>query len=75
MNYRIVKLTFEDGIKYFYIQNRFLWLFWKYCKKMTGYDSWDYVKFGSIDDAKRYIEFKEKYKSSNKITKKEIIKI
>lgn len=73
MSYRIVKITYEDGIKYFYIQKRFLIFFWRYITKMVGFETFDYVKYGCLDDAKRYIEFKETYKTSNTIIKKEIV--
>ena len=73
MKYRIVKITYEDGLKYYYIQKRFLKLFWVYCTKLAGYDTVEYIKFGALDDAKKYVWFKDKYKASTTVVSKEIM--
>lgn len=75
MTYRIVKITYGDGISSFYVQKKYLKLFWIYCTKVIGYDNYTikYIKFGTLEDAKKYIWFKETYKTSTAVISKEIL--
>ena len=69
--YRILKQTYENGKEIFFIQKKFLNLFWV---RITD-SLCDFIKFNSDYEAKFWIEeqLKEERKNSYKIKQEEII--
>ena len=74
--YRILKETYENGKEFFFIQHKYLNLFWVKKRKELGINFFGYIVFTDEDEAKFWIEekhFEEEQKKRWKVKQKEII--
>ena len=69
--YRIVIKTYKDDSKKYFIQYKFLGIFWKYLEWFSFYH-WDKYEFDTLEEAKEHVNCVINYNNTNKVVKTEL---
>jgi len=69
MKYRIVKKTLKSGEEWYYIQEKFLFFFWRYKTQLIGMNYSTYIMYNLFADAIEAVRILSNYDYDAKMQK------